>query len=176
MFNPFFSCSKLFLNYLIFKSFVFQSTWWRLFKRRVVHTKDPFTQSKFSVKVFWQKICAKKTLSKIIQFSQSMFDQSFYPKLPFSSKFKDKQNSWIRSWFQRDVLIGQFPLKSVKVFRKIGWVSIPSKFFDKENLDQVFDGKLWSCKRKFDIYVLWHLCQFLYVLHIDSKLTLGMQE
>jgi hypothetical protein len=28
-------------------------------------------------------------------------------------------------------LIGQFPSKSVKVSRKIGWVFIPSKFFDK---------------------------------------------
>ena len=51
----------------------------------------------------------------------------FYPKLPFSIKFKNKQNGWIRSWFRKDVLIGKFPSKSVKVFRKIGWVSIPSK-------------------------------------------------
>ena len=64
------------------------------------------------VKVLWRKINSKKTLSK----------------LPFGGKFKDKQNVWIRSWFQKDVLIGQFPSKSVKVFlRKIGWVSIPSK-------------------------------------------------
>jgi len=48
--------------------------------------------------------------------------------------------------------------QSLKVFRKIGWVSIPSKFFDnfwcrftwsKENFDQDFDGKLWSCKQAF---------------------------
>ena len=37
----------------------------------------------------------------------------------------------------KDVMIGQFPSKSIKVFRKIGWVSIPSKFFDK-----VFDAGL----------------------------------
>jgi hypothetical protein len=42
-----------------------------------------------------------------------------------------------RSWFRKNVLIGQFPSKSVKDFRKIGWVSIPSKFFDK-----VFDAGL----------------------------------
>ena len=29
----------------------------------------------------------------------------------------------------RKVVIDQFPSKSVKVFRKIGWVSIPSKSF-----------------------------------------------
>jgi len=63
-----------------------------------------------------------------------------------------------RFWFPKDVLIGQFPSKSVKVFRKIGWVSIPSKSikvlwqrfwcrvtplknFVKENFDQVVDGK-----------------------------------
>jgi hypothetical protein len=34
-------------------------------------------------------------------------------------------------------MIGQFPSKSIKVFKKIGWVSIPSKFFDK-----VFDAGL----------------------------------
>jgi hypothetical protein len=37
----------------------------------------------------------------------------------------------------KDVLIGQFPSKCVKGFRKIGWVSIPSKFFYK-----VFDAGL----------------------------------
>jgi hypothetical protein len=37
----------------------------------------------------------------------------------------------------KDFMIGQFPSKSIKVFRKIGWVSIPSKFFDK-----VFDAGL----------------------------------
>ena len=59
----------------------------------------------------------------------------------------------------KDVLIGQFPSNSVKVFRKIGWVSILSKSnkvlwqsfscrftrsknFVKENFDHVFDGKL----------------------------------
>jgi len=29
---------------------------------------------------------------KVIPFTQSKFGQSFYPKLPFGSKFKDKQN------------------------------------------------------------------------------------
>ena len=32
-----------------------------------------------------------------------------------------------RSWFRIDLLIGQLPSKSVKVFRKIGWVCILSK-------------------------------------------------
>ena len=38
---------------------------------------------------------------------------------------------------RKDVLIGQFPSKSDNVFSKLGWVSIPSKFFDK-----VFDAGL----------------------------------
>jgi len=61
----------------------------------------------------------------------------------------------------KDVLIGQFPSESVKVFRKIGWVSIPSKsikvlwqsfwcrFTRSKNFDQVFDGKLWAWKCTF---------------------------
>jgi hypothetical protein len=55
----------------------------------------------------------------------------------------------------KTILIGQFPSKSIKVFRKIGWSSIPSKsvkVFDQsfwcrftwsKNFDKVFDGKLW---------------------------------
>jgi hypothetical protein len=100
-------------------------------------------------------------------------------------------------------LIGQFLSKSIKVFRKIGWVSIPSKSikvhwqsfwcrftrsknFVKENLNQVFDGKFWSCeqaltkweclkkKKKFCIVILclqnnlllhefvWHCKKYIY--------------
>ena len=39
--------------------------------------------------------------------------------------------------FRKHVLIGQFQSKSINIFRKIGWISIPSKFFDK-----VFDAGL----------------------------------
>ena len=35
-------------------------------------------------------ICSKKTV-KVIPFTQSKFGQSFYPKLPFCGKFKDKR-------------------------------------------------------------------------------------
>ena len=69
------------------------------------------------------------------------------------------------SWFRTDVLIDQFPLKSVKGFRKIWRVSIPSKSikilwqsfwcrftrsenFVKETFDQVFHGKLRSCLKR----------------------------
>ena len=81
-------------------------------------------------------------------------------KLPIGGKFKDKQNGW----FRKEVLVDQFPSKTVEVFRQIGWVSIPSKSikilwqsfwcrftrsknFVKENFHQVYDRKLWSCKR-----------------------------
>jgi hypothetical protein len=39
-----------------------------------------------------------------------------------------------------DVLIGQFPSKFVKGFRKIGWISIPSKSI--KVFDKVFDAGL----------------------------------
>ena len=59
-----------------------------------------------------------------------------------------------RSWFRKNVLIGQFPSKSVKDFRKIGWVSIPSKsikvlwqsFWCRFTRSKNF-VKVWSCKR-----------------------------
>ena len=98
---------------------------------------------------FWQKIWSKENFVKVIPFTRSNLDQSFYPKLPFGSCiFKKKQTGWIRTWFWKDILIGQFPSKPVKVFRKIGWVSIPWKYikvfdaclhkdFVKENFDQL---------------------------------------
>jgi hypothetical protein len=82
----------------------------------------------------------------------------------------------------KTILIGYFPSKSIKVFRKIGWSSIPSKFikvrqsfwpkflmqvymvknFVKESFDKVFDGKLWSCKRGFiHIQVLEQIIKYL---------------
>jgi len=73
------------------------------------------------------KVFLTENFVKFIPFTRSKFDQNCYPKLPFRFEFKNKQNGWIRSWFQKDVLIGQCPSKSVKVFRKIGWVSILSK-------------------------------------------------
>ena len=45
--------------------------------------------------MFLTEICSKKTV-KSIPFTPSKFGQSFYPKLPFGGKFKDKQNGWIR--------------------------------------------------------------------------------
>jgi hypothetical protein len=38
----------------------------------------------------------KENFVKSIPFTPSQFGQSFYPKLPFGGKFKDKQNGWIR--------------------------------------------------------------------------------
>jgi hypothetical protein len=40
----------------------------------------------------------------------------------------------------KTILIGYFPSKSIKVFRKIGWSSIPSKFI------KVFDAGLHGQK------------------------------
>jgi hypothetical protein len=69
--------------------------------------------------------------------------------------------------YSKNVLIGQFPSKSVKVFRKLWWVSISLKSvknvwqlkllmqvytlkeLTKENFYHVFDEKLWSCKLAF---------------------------
>ena len=92
------------------------------------------------VKVLRRKISSKKTLSK----------------LHFGGKFKDKQNAWIRSWFQKAVLIGQFPSKYVKVFlrkNRMGFYSLkvgqsPSKFFDKVvdaglQIKELCQRKLW---------------------------------
>jgi len=81
---------------------------------------NPVYTIKAYTKIDQRKLCQSYPI-------YTKFDQSFYPKLPFSVKLKNKRNGWIRSWFRKDVLIGQFPSKSVKVFRKIGWVSIPSK-------------------------------------------------
>jgi len=51
---------------------------------------------------------------------------------------------------EKDVLIGQFPSKSIKVLWQSFWCRFThSKNFVKENFDQVFDGKLWSTKRIF---------------------------
>ena len=69
----------------------------------------------------------KENFIKVISFMRLKLSHSFYLELPFDNKFKDKQNDWIRSWSRKDVLIGQFPSKSVTVFRKIGCVSIPPK-------------------------------------------------
>ena len=58
----------------------------------------------------------KENFVKSIPFTPSKFGQSFYPKLRYGGNFKHKQNGCIRSWFRKDVLIGQFPSMSVKVF------------------------------------------------------------
>ena len=44
----------------------------------------------------WRKVCSKKTLSKLFHLHHQSFVQSFYSKVPFGGKFKDKQNGWIR--------------------------------------------------------------------------------
>jgi hypothetical protein len=59
----------------------------------------------------------------------------------------------IISSFQNSVLIGWFPSKSIKVWRKIGWSSIPSKLvkvFNQRFLWPLslskFHQKLWQRK------------------------------
>ena len=114
----------------------------------------------------WLKICSKKTVVKVITFTWSKFDQSFYPNLPFGRHFSHSCDFGYIDLDSKYVLSGEFSSKPVKGSRKIGWVSISSKSikvlwqscwcrftrpknFVKENFDQVFDGKLWSCKRVF---------------------------
>ena len=47
----------------------------------------------------------------------------------------------------KTILIGYFPSKSIKVFRKIGWSSIPSKFIKvRQILTKVFDAGLHGQK------------------------------
>jgi len=49
----------------------------------------------------------------------------------------------------KDILIGQFPSKSVNVFRKLWWVSIPSKSVKG----------FWQWKFLMQVYTLKELCQ-----------------
>jgi hypothetical protein len=57
------------------------------------------------------------------------------------------------SSFQNSILIGWYPSKSIKVWRRIGWSSIPSKLvkvFDQRFLWPLslskFNQKLWQRK------------------------------
>ena len=61
----------------------------------------------------------------------------FYPKLPFGRHCSNSCAFVCIALDSKDVLSGQFPSNSIKAFRKIGWISIPSKFFDN-----VFDACL----------------------------------
>jgi hypothetical protein len=42
--------------------------------------------------VYTIKVLLKENVVKVIPFTRSKFGQSFYPKVPFGRKFKDKQN------------------------------------------------------------------------------------
>jgi len=108
---------------------------------------------------FWRKIGSKKILSKLSRLHDQSFSKVSIPSHHLAVNSKTNN----RYWFRKDVLIGQFPSKSVKVFRKIGlvfspsksikvlWQSFLSRFTRSKNFDQVFDGKLWSCKRPFKL-------------------------
>ena len=145
--SPFiFKIKIYFLSNIIFSLFIKISIYFLSFPRRIQYKSYPWVsqilqsctspnviKSVYTIKVYtknWSMFFDGKFAQRIICQSYPVytkFDQSFYPKLPFSVKLKNKRNGCIRSWFRKDVLIGQFPSKSIKVFRKIGWVSIPSK-------------------------------------------------
>ena len=61
-------------------------------------TKSLYTQSKFSSKTSWKFFDEKFAQRKLCQsypVYMIKFGQSFYPKLQFCGKFKDKKNGWI---------------------------------------------------------------------------------
>jgi hypothetical protein len=89
----------------------------------------------------------KENFVKVIQFTQS---QSLFRSTTKIHHFSNSCAFVYIDLDSKDVLIGQFPSKSVKVFRKIGWDSesvkihqifdagLRSKNFVKENFDQIF--------------------------------------
>jgi hypothetical protein len=109
----------------------------------------------YTIKVFhqklgescWRKICSTKTLSKLTCLHDQSLIKVFIPSYLSAVNSKtNKMAEW--SSFRKDVLIGQFPSKSIKIFRKIWWVSIQPKSI------KVLWPSFWSCKLVFSLLIL----------------------